>query len=92
MAGVGPSVNSSLVATVKPTAAEPQSDIFINLPTEQNYYYGIAFPLSLSYKIDRVYGFSMGMEYDFYYFSYWDLSKDANDIINVFKFDLDIIS
>ena len=87
MAGLGPSVNSSLIATVKPEVYNStQSHIFLAQPESQNYYFSISTPLSLTYRADLIYGFSMSVKYEFYYFTYYDLSFDAMDFLHIIKF------
>ncbi len=89
MAGAGPSINSSLIATARPAVITPgYEDIFLSVREQQNYYYSLSLPLSLSYRVRRVYGFTVGAEYNLFYFTYWDLQKKADDLVNVVKFDV----
>ena len=86
MAGFGPSINSSLtINNVTPEEEKELSHIFKSIKyRKQNYYYGIVFPFSAGFSVDRIYRLRFGFGYNFYFF-YPVENEDAYDMLNIVK-------
>ncbi|MDY6934559.1 MAG: hypothetical protein SVZ03_10105 [Spirochaetota bacterium] len=87
MAGIGPSINSSLTATGISRAEEDNlSHIFKSYPVyrRQNFYYSVALPLSVSFLVDKIHNLRLQTGYNWYLF-YAIENERAYEMLNMLK-------